>query len=64
MIRDGKMAKCFKSFVVLSDDHSPIPVKDMEAFNHLKFWFQGIQYPLLTSLSTRHACGTQICMQS
>lgn len=61
------MAQKFRTFiilVVLTEVWSQIPSIHMVSHNHLKFPFQGIQCPLLTSKGIPHTCGAHTQMQS
>lgn len=45
--------------LVSAKDGGLIPSNHMAADNCLKLYFQGISYPLLTSMCTRHPHGAQ-----
>lgn len=49
---------------VLPKDPSSIPITHMAAYNQLWLQLQGFLHPLLTSMSTRNACGVQTYIQA
>lgn len=54
------MAQQSGTLDALAEDPSVVPSTHMLTHNYLYLQFQGIQHPLLTSLSTRHTHSAHI----
>lgn len=51
------MALQLRTLVTLPEDSGSIPSTHMAVYKHLKLQFQGIQCPIVASISTRHKHG-------